>query len=167
MFVAGPISEDDFYEWEALVVGPEGTPYVSRVGVEMTAMSSESRERPTRIQCAETCFACWALIWQEGGVFCAKLSFVSVSPLLFRSDRLWTLICSNTTSRSSPISVLMPSGNNRILSSTYGDEQPKDYPLNPFKMVFDPPVYHPNGKPDHALSSAPLSDQTSTDINLS
>ncbi|KAG7562706.1 hypothetical protein FFLO_01866 [Filobasidium floriforme] len=59
MFVAGPISEDDFYEWEALVVGPEGTPY-------------------------------------EGGVFCAKLSF------------------------------------------------PKDYPLNPFKMVFDPPVYHPN-----------------------
>lgn len=32
MFVAGPISEEDFYEWEALVVGPEGTPYVSRVG---------------------------------------------------------------------------------------------------------------------------------------
>lgn len=29
MFVAGPISEDDFFEWEALVVGPEGTPYVS------------------------------------------------------------------------------------------------------------------------------------------
>ena len=30
MFVAGPVSEDDFFQWEALVVGPEGTPYVSR-----------------------------------------------------------------------------------------------------------------------------------------
>jgi ubiquitin-conjugating enzyme E2 G2 len=29
MFVAGPVSEDDFFQWEALVVGPEGTPYVS------------------------------------------------------------------------------------------------------------------------------------------
>jgi hypothetical protein len=40
MFVAGPISEDDFYEWEALVIGPEGTPYVRRVWVDE---SEESR----------------------------------------------------------------------------------------------------------------------------
>jgi ubiquitin-protein ligase len=39
MFVAGPISEDDFYEWEALVVGPEGTPYASRARFDMTGVS--------------------------------------------------------------------------------------------------------------------------------
>jgi ubiquitin-conjugating enzyme E2 G2 len=30
MFTAGPIKEDDFFEWEALITGPEGTPFVSR-----------------------------------------------------------------------------------------------------------------------------------------
>lgn len=29
-FTAGPIREDDFFEWEALITGPEGTPFVSR-----------------------------------------------------------------------------------------------------------------------------------------
>jgi ubiquitin-protein ligase len=29
MITAGPISEDNMLEWEALVQGPEGTPYVS------------------------------------------------------------------------------------------------------------------------------------------
>lgn len=29
MFTAGPITEDDFFEWEALISGPEGTPFVS------------------------------------------------------------------------------------------------------------------------------------------
>jgi ubiquitin-conjugating enzyme E2 G2 len=29
MFVAGPKNEDDYFEWEALLKGPEGTPYVS------------------------------------------------------------------------------------------------------------------------------------------
>ena len=28
-FTAGPIREDDFFEWEALITGPEGTPFVS------------------------------------------------------------------------------------------------------------------------------------------
>ncbi|QRW26481.1 ubiquitin-conjugating enzyme [Rhizoctonia solani] len=59
MFTAGPISEDNFFEWEALINGPKDTPY-------------------------------------EGGVFVAKLEF------------------------------------------------PSDYPLNPFKMKFDPPLLHPN-----------------------
>lgn len=27
VLVAGPISEDDFFEWEALIKGPEDTPY--------------------------------------------------------------------------------------------------------------------------------------------
>lgn len=27
LFTAGPIDEKDFFEWEALVMGPEGTPY--------------------------------------------------------------------------------------------------------------------------------------------
>lgn len=58
--VAGPVSEDNYLEWEALVPGPDETPY-------------------------------------EGGVFPARLSF------------------------------------------------PSTYPLEPPKMVFDPPLFHPNG----------------------
>lgn len=57
--VAGPISEDKFLEWEALITGPEGTPY-------------------------------------SGGCFTARLSF------------------------------------------------PPDYPLNPPKMRFITPMWHPN-----------------------
>ena len=50
---AGPVSEDNMLEWEALVQGPEGTPYVS---------SFCPKQR---------------LNIQEGGVFPAKLLFVS------------------------------------------------------------------------------------------
>lgn len=63
MFTAGPVSESDFFTWEALICGPKDTPF-------------------------------------EGGVFVAKLTF------------------------------------------------PTDYPLSPFKMRFDPPIYHPNIYPD-------------------
>jgi len=59
MFTAGPITESNFFEWEALISGPKDTPF-------------------------------------EGGVFVAKLTF------------------------------------------------PSDYPLSPFKMKFDPPLFHPN-----------------------
>ncbi|KAK7440020.1 ubiquitin conjugating enzyme Ubc7/UbcP3 [Stygiomarasmius scandens] len=63
MFTAGPISESDFFTWEALICGPKDTPF-------------------------------------EGGVFSAKLTF------------------------------------------------PSDYPLSPFKMKFEPPLFHPNIYPD-------------------
>ncbi|CAL1697955.1 unnamed protein product [Somion occarium] len=63
MFTAGPISESDFFTWEALIMGPKDTPF-------------------------------------EGGVFAAKLTF------------------------------------------------PSDYPLSPFKMKFEPPLFHPNVYPD-------------------
>jgi len=63
MFTAGPVSEDDFFNWEAIIEGPKDTPF-------------------------------------EGGVFLAKLTF------------------------------------------------PSDYPLSPFKMKFDPPLFHPNVYPD-------------------
>ena len=56
---AGPVNEDNLFEWECLVLGPEGTPY-------------------------------------EGGCFHAILSF------------------------------------------------PRDYPMNPPKMKFTTPVWHPN-----------------------
>ncbi|KAL7414804.1 ubiquitin-conjugating enzyme [Mrakia frigida] len=59
LFTAGPVKESNFFEWEALIHGPEDTPF-------------------------------------EGGIFVARLSF------------------------------------------------PSDYPLNPFKMKFDPPILHPN-----------------------
>ncbi|KAL1675366.1 ubiquitin-conjugating enzyme/RWD-like protein [Schizophyllum commune] len=59
MFTAGPVTESDFFLWEALIAGPKDTPF-------------------------------------EGGIFTAKLTF------------------------------------------------PSDYPLSPFKMTFDPPIFHPN-----------------------
>ncbi|KAJ3843315.1 ubiquitin-conjugating enzyme/RWD-like protein [Lentinula raphanica] len=59
----GPVSESDFFTWEALICGPKDTPF-------------------------------------EGGIFSAKLTF------------------------------------------------PSDYPLSPFKMKFEPPLFHPNIYPD-------------------
>lgn len=64
----GPISEDNYLEWEALLPGPDDTPF-------------------------------------EGGVFSARLSFRTYH-------------------------VLMPA---------------PTYPLEPPKMRFDPPIFHPNG----------------------
>ncbi|KAI9637433.1 ubiquitin conjugating enzyme [Dioszegia hungarica] len=86
MITAGPISEDNMLEWEALVQGPEGTPY-------------------------------------EGGIFAAKLRF------------------------------------------------PSDYPLNPFKMTFDPPLLHPNIYPNgdvcisilHAPGDDPMRYETASE----
>lgn len=33
MFTAGPASEDNLFEWEALIQGPDDTPFVSFQGV--------------------------------------------------------------------------------------------------------------------------------------
>ena len=57
----GPVSEDNFFEWEALIKGPDDTPF-------------------------------------EGGLFTAILTF------------------------------------------------PRDYPLQPPKMKFNPPIFHPNSE---------------------
>jgi hypothetical protein len=66
MFVAGPLSEEDFFQWEALVVGPEGTPYVSATCYN-SMIPIQSSDDPL----------------QEGGVFCAKLVFVRTSSTSF------------------------------------------------------------------------------------
>jgi hypothetical protein len=34
----------------------------------------------------------------------------------------------------------------RWSGNSWGMDQPSDYPLNPFKMKFDPPLFHPNSK---------------------
>jgi hypothetical protein len=52
---AGPISEDNMLEWEALIQGPEDTPYVSNLASELSLCLIDSK---------------------EGGVFAAKLVFV-------------------------------------------------------------------------------------------
>ena len=83
MFTAGPISEDDFFTWEAVIEGPKDTPF-------------------------------------EGGVFVAKLEFVS--PVLHSSS---------------------PIGSDQAFSFY----KPSDYPLSPFKMKFEPPLFHPNSEP--------------------
>ncbi|PSS34242.1 hypothetical protein PHLCEN_2v1708 [Hermanssonia centrifuga] len=83
MFEAGPISESDFFTWEALIMGPKDTPF-------------------------------------EGGVFVAKLTFVSDPPHGVPFP-FWFSIEAHT-------------------------EQPSDYPLSPFKMKFEPPLFHPNSE---------------------
>ena len=76
----GPISESDFFVWEALINGPKDTPFV-RSMPPFPVLSTES--------------------YQEGGVFAAKLTFVrllsyiypnsvltsSYSPLIIHSRR--------------------------------------------------------------------------------
>jgi hypothetical protein len=71
-FTAGPVREDDFFEWEALITGPEGTPFVSGSRSETIGVS------PLML----TCFA----KLQEGGVFAAKLTFVSHTARLSISE---------------------------------------------------------------------------------
>ncbi|CDO70399.1 hypothetical protein BN946_scf184999.g39 [Trametes cinnabarina] len=106
MFTAGPISESDFFTWEALIVGPKDTPF-------------------------------------EGGVFPAILTF---RPLpLFRSSLLPSIpILPHDT---------YPHGGHlpwtcTLLHTNGSGRQPSDYPLSPFKMKFDPPLFHPNIYPD-------------------
>ncbi|TFY61607.1 hypothetical protein EVG20_g6993 [Dentipellis fragilis] len=61
MFTAGPVSEADFFTWEALIVGPKDTP-------------PRPHPRPPRAAAGAATAA------QEGGVFAAKLTFVSAFP---------------------------------------------------------------------------------------
>lgn len=44
-FTAGPVREDDFFEWEALITGPEGTPFVSRTRPESFGPRSSAHMR--------------------------------------------------------------------------------------------------------------------------
>jgi len=55
----GPISESDFFAWEALICGPKDTPFV---GFATTSCKNPFDKRN------------WN--FQEGGVFVAKLTFV-------------------------------------------------------------------------------------------
>ncbi|PPR00581.1 hypothetical protein CVT26_009856 [Gymnopilus dilepis] len=80
MFTAGPISESDFFTWEALICGPKDTPF---------DLTGE-----------------WRIV--EGR----------------RSFRRQTDFHSVPRTK------------------------PSDYPLSPFKMKFDPPIFHPNIYPD-------------------
>lgn len=59
MFTAGPISEDDFFTWEAVIEGPKETPF-------------------------------------EGGVFVAKLEFVSPSIVVAVLPDLFLTKCSSS-----------------------------------------------------------------------
>lgn len=63
MFTAGPVSEDDFFTWEALICGPKDTPFVSY---------HHHRSSLRHILSGGHC--------KEGGVFLAKLTFVSAVP---------------------------------------------------------------------------------------
>jgi ubiquitin-conjugating enzyme E2 G2 len=56
-------------------------------------------------------------IVQEGGIFVAKLTFV-------RTIIMYRLV---------------------LLTQSH-IHQPNDYPLSPFKMKFEPPLFHPNSK---------------------
>ena len=69
---------------------------------------------------------------KEGGVFAAKLTFVSPMYLLHSArDAI-------PHQRVSDDSLLLA-----IFLLDFG--QPSDYPLSPFKMKFEPPIFHPNG----------------------
>ena len=70
---------------------------------------------------------------KEGGVFAAKLTFVSPMYLLHSArDAI-------PPQRVSDDSLLLA-----IFLLDFG--QPSDYPLSPFKMKFEPPLFHPNSE---------------------
>jgi ubiquitin-conjugating enzyme E2 G2 len=100
-FTAGPIREDDFFEWEALITGPEGTPFVSN--------RSQPRRFITHLR----------LLWDVGGRH----------------------LCCQVDIRG----FILSRTHNQADTETF-PVQPQDYPLNPFKMTFDPPLFHPNSK---------------------
>lgn len=53
---AGPVSEDNMLEWEALIQGPEGTPYVSSIlRHQKTVILISSRDTGRGSLCGKTC----------------------------------------------------------------------------------------------------------------
>lgn len=103
-FTAGPVREDDFFEWEALITGPEGTPFVSGSCRVLSGLM----------------FGCLLVL----------------RPLGRRSVR------GQADIRKRRCVVSMTLANFELVIPL----QPQDYPLNPFKMTFDPPLFHPNGE---------------------
>ena len=71
----------------------------------------------------------------EGGVFAAKLTFVSAARSFPHATNEHNAMQCTALHR--------------------GTAQPPDYPLSPFKMKFEPPLFHPNSKPQRARR-APL-----------
>lgn len=58
--IEGPISEQDFFTWEALISGPKDTPFVCFLSMLSQAFGISN-----------------SVAFQEGGVFAARLTFVS------------------------------------------------------------------------------------------
>lgn len=119
----GPVSESDFFTWEALIVGPKDTPF-------------------------------------EGGVFPAVLTFVRIPYVRCAKSIAHAWLHTNLPPTRTHPSNVMPPAANLADPSVYADgslltihpgtlfntDQPSDYPLSPFKMKFDPPLFHPNSK---------------------
>lgn len=53
------------------------------------------------------------------------------------------ILCPHASSWLHPPAVLSPNTNLQINF----ERKPSDYPLSPFKMRFDPPLFHPNSEP--------------------
>ena len=75
----------------------------------------------------------------EGGVFAAKLTFVSAHSYFLS---FWHAIARAPVFWAIPMTVCR--------------FQPTDYPLSPFKMKFEPPLFHPNSKSTSRFPLPPL-----------
>lgn len=94
-----------------------------------------------------------ALTWmavQEGGVFAAKLTFVryATEEVIFRQIRAdvgYPFSHAGPHLHWSSLTLLFRTLN---LEMDLGlpERKPSDYPLSPFKMRFDPPLFHPNSE---------------------
>jgi ubiquitin-protein ligase len=107
----GPISESDFFTWEALICGPKDTPFVSNLNTNSRATYLYLKiilgRRRVRSQ-ADICMIFFSYY---------SISILDSNQLLFH-----------------PFSILLSS------------LKPSDYPLSPFEMKFNPPLFHPNSK---------------------
>lgn len=94
----GPISESDFFTWEALICGPKDTPFVS------PSMNSKGHSNKPSLSLGR-----WRLSSQADLCMSYRIAARSHTHLSIAG-------------------------------------KPSDYPLSPFKMKFDPPLFHPNSK---------------------
>jgi ubiquitin-protein ligase len=105
----GPVSESDFFNWEALICGPKDTPFVSPLGVNTLLVE------PYPISLTGG----WCIHGQTD--IRTSRSMPDVPP--------------------TPSHVRCP-----VVTCSFPVPQPPDYPLSPFKMRFEPPLFHPNSK---------------------
>lgn len=77
---AGPVTEDDLFVWEALIEGPEGTPYEGGIFPAELKFPKDYPLMPPTMR-----FLCE--IWHPNGIISSKLPFPPILSILLGRER--------------------------------------------------------------------------------